>query len=680
MIRQIIYHAAVLLIAMQQLNAKATDEVPVQYKGRFRPFEVYSKLWAYELYHKESISSYDLQAFGTNDPSASGLLWKLYLSKNRPFDDAPLFWVRGQKLKSLLGLNPEKARFSYQELKKDLIAGSPAFNRLMKEVIPYFYFKKREEASGRKNGAPIEISQLAQGLTVTLLENRLVIESLPKNPPWNSLAQGEVIGEIGEAHADKNLAEETVRLLGNLRAYRAMSESAEDPYEQTAKSYLQKERNLKKAAAMLENQFPFQERLKMAGADVRVLPGKFEEGVWYSLKALRLKVLNPENGTLEPAPNFTLYSDETFSGLKKLYLLLEEALDKRDPAEANRLTADLSSALLDAYSALAGKPYTVAHGKALYYPSVLKLKIEDLYYSLPLIELSIAFYVLAAFLLTLSRNSAKGLFISGSVCLSLALIVHTAILLLRSFILARPPVSNMFETVVYVPCVAAWISIPLAWKMRSAYPLIASSVLAAILLVLLKITRLNFDLENVQAVLDSQFWLIIHVLMVVGSYGMFLLSGVLSHIYLVRFLNSGNTRDEMGPLAKMILQTMYLGTALLIPGTILGGIWAAESWGRFWGWDPKESWAFISSCVYLMWIHAFRFGHIGNFGLAAGSIIGLQAITFTWYGVNYILGTGLHTYGFGSGGEIFYYLFVAAELSFVAFASFIHRNRLRRAT
>ncbi len=104
-------------------------------------------------------------------------------------------------------------------------------------------------------------------------------------------------------------------------------------------------------------------------------------------------------------------------------------------------------------------------------------------------------------------------------------------------------------------------------------------------------------------------------------------------------------------LSKSILHTMYIGTAMLIAGTILGGVWAAESWGRFWDWDPKESWAFISSCCYLIFIHAYTFRYIHQIGLAIGAVIGLWAISFTWYGVNYILGTGLHSYGFGSGAK-----------------------------
>ena len=112
-------------------------------------------------------------------------------------------------------------------------------------------------------------------------------------------------------------------------------------------------------------------------------------------------------------------------------------------------------------------------------------------------------------------------------------------------------------------------------------------------------------------------------------------------------------------------KTLYIGTALLIVGTILGGVWAAQSWGRFWDWDPKESWAFISALMYLAFLHAYKFRKIKERGLAIGSILGLMTISFTWYGVNYILGTGLHSYGFGGGGEWLYYSYLLGEGLFI---------------
>src|SRR5208282_2414510 len=111
---------------------------------------------------------------------------------------------------------------------------------------------------------------------------------------------------------------------------------------------------------------------------------------------------------------------------------------------------------------------------------------------------------------------------------------------------------------------------------------------------------------NVQAVLNSPYWLTVHVLMVVGSYGAFALSGVLGHYYLFTQAFTGKPqKTHVNLSAQAVLYTMYAGLTLLIPGTILGGVWAAESWGRFWDWDPKESWAFITACVYLLVIHAY---------------------------------------------------------------------------
>ena len=161
--------------------------------------------------------------------------------------------------------------------------------------------------------------------------------------------------------------------------------------------------------------------------------------------------------------------------------------------------------------------------------------------------------------------------------------------------------------------------------------------------------------------------------MVVGSYGLFILAGALGHLYLLLTLLGTKKLSSLGLYIK---QALYAGIALLIPGTLLGGVWAAQSWGRFWAWDPKESWAFISACIYLLWIHAFTYRKIADFGLAVGSIVGLLAISFTWYGVNYILGTGLHSYGFGQGGRGAYTAFVVIELVFLGLSFFIHtKNR-----
>jgi ABC-type transport system involved in cytochrome c biogenesis permease subunit len=291
------------------------------------------------------------------------------------------------------------------------------------------------------------------------------------------------------------------------------------------------------------------------------------------------------------------------------------------------------------------------------FPSYWQLKAELLYYNFPMINYAIIAY-LAALLFFLCPKK-KRILAAGWCFFIAAFTLHSLTLLLRSYILGRPPVSNMSETVIYVPWIAVVIGVMLSKRLATKIPFLSSIAAAAILLTMREWTHGHDALENVQAVLNSAFWLTIHVLMVVGSYGVLILGGILAHVYLMQSRKNPT-------LSYAILQCLYLGCALLIPGTILGGVWAAQSWGRFWDWDPKESWAFISACVYLMIIHAYRFQKIGERGLAIGAIVGLMAISFTWYGVNYILGTGLHSYGFGSGGEWIYYSFLLGESAFLA--------------
>lgn len=378
----------------------------------------------------------------------------------------------------------------------------------------------------------------------------------------------------------------------------------------------------------------FQDKLKEAGSTFKVLPSRYQKGVFYSLKALAL----PE------VPNFTLYPGPLFEEIKALYKEIDARV--KNNQEVILLKEALAEKLLEGYAPLAGLPYQEGR---LHFPTLLQLKAERIYYGIPLIPLALALYILATFFHFLKKEPLSILF------MLLAFGVHSLVLALRMFILERPPVSNMFETVLYVPWISVLVGLIVRYVTKNSMLLAASSLASIALLLLLQVTDINSRMENVQAVLNSQLWLTIHVLMVVGSYGVFLLASILGHFYLMGFKKE----------SKQILHTIYLGSGLLITGTILGGVWAMQSWGRFWDWDPKEAWAFISISLYLLLIHSFTFNRLGTQGLARGAIVGFLFITFTWYGVNYILGTGLHSYGFGSGGEIYYYAFLMAEVLFL---------------
>ena len=185
-----------------------------------------------------------------------------------------------------------------------------------------------------------------------------------------------------------------------------------------------------------------------------------------------------------------------------------------------------------------------------------------------------------------------------------------------------------------------------------------------------------------QPVLRDNFWLTIHVLTIVSSYAAGALAwglGCLSLGYylLGRYAGQGGGRrppEACAALAGFIYKAMQVAVLLLAAGTILGGLWADVSWGRFWGWDPKEVWALVSLLAYIAILHGRYAGWIGNFGLAAGSVIGAAVIGMSWYGVNFLLGAGLHSYGFGQGGQTEFFAFLLLNFALLAAAAWRWRR------
>jgi Cytochrome C assembly protein len=111
------------------------------------------------------------------------------------------------------------------------------------------------------------------------------------------------------------------------------------------------------------------------------------------------------------------------------------------------------------------------------------------------------------------------------------------------------------------------------------------------------------------------------------------------------------TAATLKPLSNFIYRAMQVGVLLVAAGTILGGVWADYSWGRFWGWDPKEVWALITLLVYLIPLHGRFAGWVSTFGLVVASVACFLSVIMAWYGVNFVLGVGLHSYGFVEGGS-----------------------------
>ena len=260
--------------------------------------------------------------------------------------------------------------------------------------------------------------------------------------------------------------------------------------------------------------------------------------------------------------------------------------------------------------------------------------------------------------------------------LIVALSYHTLGMALRSYIMSRPPVSNMYETVLWVPWVGLIAGLFFYWR-KSLAPFIASVVTAFFCLFLIDSASgiLDGSLQPLEAVLRSNFWLSTHVLIITMSYAFFFVAFVLADMALIYFLlKKKEGLNFIKDTSHSLYRLIQWGVVGLAFGTVLGAIWADYSWGRFWGWDPKESWALISLLGYLAVLHGRLAGWIEEFYLTIASVGMFFLVVMAWYGVNFILGKGLHSYGFGTGGVEYVAGFFLLHLILCAFAVFRKRQ------
>jgi ABC-type transport system involved in cytochrome c biogenesis permease subunit len=241
----------------------------------------------------------------------------------------------------------------------------------------------------------------------------------------------------------------------------------------------------------------------------------------------------------------------------------------------------------------------------------------------------------------------------------------------RVVLSGRPPVSNMYESVIWVAFMTAAFGLLLELIYRRGVIALAGALVSTLGLVLADQLPLTLapNIQPLQAVLRSNYWLVIHVLTIVSSYAAFALAWGVGNLNLGLILFAPGRADLIKRLSQFCYRAIQIGVVLLAAGTLLGGFWAAESWGRFWGWDPKEVWALIALLCYLIPLHARYVGWVKDFGLSLSAVVCFASVVMAWYGVNFVLGAGLHSYGFGGGDDAWVYLGGLVNLALVAHAA-----------
>lgn len=223
----------------------------------------------------------------------------------------------------------------------------------------------------------------------------------------------------------------------------------------------------------------------------------------------------------------------------------------------------------------------------------------------------------------------------------------------RCIIMQRPPVGNLYDTIIFIGTTVVFLALIVEWLVRRRFALGLAPILGTALILLARRYELGDARDHMDplvAVLDSNFWLTTHVITITLGYSAGLLSAFLSTAFvLIRGLNlDGGDPGLRRSLTRAVYGMICLTLFLSLVGTVLGGIWANYSWGRFWGWDPKENGALLIVLWTLAILHARLGGHIREWGLHLSSIFTAVIVTFSWWHVNFF-NSGLHTYGFTAG-------------------------------
>ena len=253
--------------------------------------------------------------------------------------------------------------------------------------------------------------------------------------------------------------------------------------------------------------------------------------------------------------------------------------------------------------------------------------------------------------------------------LALGQVLLVAGIVLRCIIRSRPPVSTLYETILFISAVAVVVAVVIELINRQGIAISLAPILGTMGMFLAnkyefkEAVAAGDTMTSLVAVLDTNFWLSTHVTSVTTGYSAGLLAAAIAHVWLLGKILGYKKGDDAfyKNIARMTYGVLCFGLLFSTVGTILGGIWANYSWGRFWGWDPKENGALLICIWELIILHLRMGGYIRDYGLCALATLGGIVISLSWWGVN-LLNVGLHSYGFTSGVFQILFAFIGTEL------------------
>ena len=335
------------------------------------------------------------------------------------------------------------------------------------------------------------------------------------------------------------------------------------------------------------------------------------------------------------------------------------------------------------------KGFQIKYGEKIL-PSDDKIKAEILYNKYDIFKTLFLYYFLAGLIFFLFiiiqifisnkklNKLFKYLFVVFRSVIFILFVIHTFGLIARGYISGHAPWSDAYESMIYVSW--ATMGIGLLFARKSDLTLASTSFVTSMILMIAHWNWMDPSIANLVPVLDS-YWLMIHVSIIVGSYGPFALATILGIVALILMIlctksNYLIIKNKLSEITIINELALTIGLIMLTIGNFLGGMWANESWGRYWGWDPKETWALISILIYAFVLHMRLIPKMrGMWLFNLMSIIAFASIVMTYFGVNFYL-VGLHSYA--SGDKVITPNFVYYSILFVLILGLISKYKYNK--
>ncbi|HEX7517428.1 MAG TPA: cytochrome c biogenesis protein CcsA [Chthoniobacterales bacterium] len=599
--------------ASSDVDLASFGKIPVLVGGRIKPLDTVARNSLLILQGRERVSSPEISEPFVSSPTE----WLLDVCfRPEKADTYPTFAIDNTELLSLLGKNDDDLSINYTSTPKKILAVFgflPSRHRrfAFRDLAPHL---KTIDEQGDQSDKLQSVQRSAYQNAIVNLRNALVLYQRLKNSVQPEGAEN----FVGELEAFDNSLPDAARA--------ARQREAGENFDQA---------KLNSIAELIQR---YQKLAEMAYILAVPPPASAPQDQWHSIGESLVQSIAAgridsvvrmyaQIGDAYRANNRALFGQEVDH--------LASALTKEQPGAAKRTSFEFLFNQVDPFM----------HSMDLYVLAFLLACGSWLGWSRPLNRS--AFYLLL-----------------------LALAVHTFGLVSRMYLQERPPVTNLYSSAIFIGWGAVIVALILERIFRDGIGAACAGAIGFITLIIAHHLAGSGDtLEMLQAVLDTNIWLATHVVAITTGYAAMFLAGMLAIIYIVRGVFTRSLKKETADsLTRMTYGVVCFATLFSFVGTVLGGIWADQSWGRFWGWDPKENGAVLIVLWCAIILHARWGGFIRQRGLMIMAIFGNVVTSFSWFGVN-MLGVGLHSYGFMQKAFPWLVGFIVSQLALMAVAA-----------